>query len=33
MYLFVAHYINMDTDAKVSRNIEIDSQLLDIMTR
>ena len=26
MYLFVAHYSNMDTDEEVSRTIELDSQ-------
>jgi hypothetical protein len=29
MYLFIAHYINMDTDKKVSKKIEIDSQFFN----
>lgn len=29
MYLFLAHYINMDTDAKITRNIEFDGQFFD----
>ena len=26
MYLFVAHYINMDTDEEIKRKIEIEEQ-------
>ena len=29
MYLFVAHYINMDMDEIVSRKIEIEEQFFD----
>ena len=29
MYLFVAHYINMDTNANVSKKIEFDGQFFD----
>lgn len=29
MYLFVAHYINMETNEEVSRKIEIDGQFFD----
>ena len=29
MYLFIAHYINMDTDEKRSKTIEIDGQFFE----
>ena len=29
MYRFIAHYINMDTDAVITRNIEIDGQFFE----
>lgn len=29
MYLFIAHYINMDTNEKVSKKIEFDGQFFD----
>ena len=29
MYLFVAHYINMDNDTEVSKSIELDGQFFD----
>lgn len=29
MYIFLAHYINMDTGAKTTRGIEVDEQLFD----
>ena len=29
MYLFVAHYINMDNDTEVSKSIEFDGQFFD----
>ena len=29
MYLFIAHYINMDTDRKRNKAIEIDGQFFD----
>ena len=29
MYIFWAHYINMDTGAKTTRGIEVDEQLFD----
>ena len=29
MYLFEAHYINMDNDEKIVRKIEFDGQLLE----
>lgn len=29
MYLFTAHYINMDTDEKITRSIEFDGQFFD----
>ena len=29
MYLFEAHYINMDTDEEFTRSIEFDGQFLD----
>ena len=33
MYLFVAYYVNMDTDEEISRSIEIESQLFDTEKR
>ena len=29
MYLFEAHYINMDTDAEITKKIEFDGQFFD----
>ena len=29
MYLFEAHYMNMDTDEEITRPIEFDNQFLD----
>lgn len=29
MYLFEAHYINMDTDKEITRSIEFDGQFFD----
>ena len=29
MYLFLAHYINMDTDTETTKKIEFDGQFFD----
>lgn len=29
MYLFIAHYINMDDNSKIARKIEIEEQFFD----
>ncbi len=29
MYLFEAHYINMDTDEKITRSVEFNGQFFD----